>query len=125
MKRVYVAGCYNAGNIIAVLDNIRIGMRASLEVLLARFSPFVPWFDFHFQLMLRPGEALTIQDYYDYSIAWLDVSNYMLVLEGWENSKGALAEIKRAEELNIPIFYSLAELQEHDDLVERVKANAL
>jgi hypothetical protein len=113
MKRVYVAGAYSAGNVLAVLDNIRKGMRVGLEVLLTGYAPFVPWFDFHFNLMLRDGELLTVQDFYNYSMAWLEVSTAVLVVPGWENSKGTNAEIARAQELNIPIFYSLDELKRY------------
>ena len=112
MKRVYVAGSYSASNVTAVLDNMRIGMRASVEVLLAGYSPFCPWLDYHFQLMLRNGEQLTVEDYYNYSLAWLEVSDAILVLPNHHQSKGTLAEIARAKELKIPIYYSLEELKE-------------
>ena len=111
IKRVYVAGAYSASSVISVLDNMRRGMRAGLEVLLAGFAPFVPWFDFHFQLMLKDEETLSVQNYYDYSMAWLEASDAILVLPNSENSKGTQAEIQRAKELNIPIFYSLDELK--------------
>lgn len=110
MKRVYVAGMYSSDNVLQILDNIRIGMRKSLEVLLRGYAPFVPWFDFHFQLMLRDNEKLTVQDYYDYSIAWLKVSDAIMVLPYSENSVGTQAEIKTAREHNIPIVYSIDEL---------------
>jgi hypothetical protein len=34
----------------------------------------------------------------------------MILVPGWENSKGTLAEIARAEELDIPVYYSMEEL---------------
>jgi len=107
MKRVYVAGSFSADNVISVLDNMRIGMRASVEVLLAGFSPFCPWLDYHFNLMLREGEKLRVEDFYNYSLAWLDVSDAMFVIPNSESSKGTQAEIIRAKELNIPIFYTM------------------
>ena len=109
MKRIYVAGAYSADNVITVLNNIRNGMRAGTELFLKGYSPFAPWLDFHFQLMLREGEALSVEDYYRYSIDWLEVSDAMYVLPNSENSKGTQKEIERAIELNIPIFYSLDE----------------
>ena len=109
-KRVYVAGPYSSNNIIGCLDNIREGLRVSTEVLLNGLTPFCPWQDFHFQLMLRGDERLAVTDYYRYSMAWLDVSDAMLVLPGWETSKGTLTEIERAKELNIPMFFSLDDL---------------
>ncbi len=110
MKRVYVAGPYSADNVISVLDNIREGMRISTRVLLSGFAPFCPWMDFHFQLMLRSGEKLTVDDYYQYSMAWLDASDAVLVHALREDSKGTAAEIERAKELGIPVFYSFSDL---------------
>ena len=110
MQRVYVAGPYSANNIIDCLENMRKGMRAGVEVFLAGYSPWVPWHDFHHQLMFRDGESLSVDDYYEMSMAWLEVSDAMLVLPGWQKSKGTIAEITRAVELDIPIFYSLSDL---------------
>lgn len=107
IKRVYVAGSYSADNVMSVLDNIRNGMRAGTELFLKGYSPFVPWFDFHFQLMLRDNEKLSVENYYKYSVDWLEVSDAMYVLPNSENSFGAQEEIKIATKLNIPIFYSI------------------
>ena len=110
IKRVYVAGAYSADNVLQVLENMRVGMRAGTEVLLAGFCPFVPFFDYQFKLMSREGESITLEDYYRYSMAWLEVSDAVLVIPGYEKSKGTLAEIKRAVELGIPVFYDLDNL---------------
>lgn len=105
MKRVYVAGAYSADNVIGALNNMRRGMRKATEKFLEGWAPFCPWMDFHYQLMLRDGEELTVDDYYQYSLAWLDVSDLLYVINGWENSKGTIAEIRRAQKLNIPIEF--------------------
>lgn len=112
MKRVYIAGAYSADNILSALENMRKGMRAGLIVLKAGYAPFVPWFDYHFSLMLRDDETLTVQEYYDYSMAWLEGSNAILVLPDWENSKGTVNEIAKAKELEIPIFYNMEDLKD-------------
>lgn len=110
MKRVYVAGSYNGPNVIEVLNNMRIGIRASLNVLKAGFAPFTPWFDYQFQLVLYPGEHLEIEDYYNYSMAWLRASDAVYVCNLREGSKGTQAEIDEARRLNIPIYFSLQDL---------------
>lgn len=73
--RVYVAGPYSSGDIIQVLENIRKGQRASVEILLAGHAPFCPWLDYQFQFVLQDNEKLLVEDYYRYSIAWLEVSD--------------------------------------------------
>ncbi len=113
MKRVYVAGSYSSNNVIQILDNIREGVRLSTEVLLAGYAPFSPWLDYHFQLMLRPGEKLTIDDYYKYSLAWLIKADAILIVPNSDNSVGTQNEIEIAHEYNIPVFHSLEKLNEY------------
>lgn len=107
MKRIYVAGKYNDTDVIRVLANMRLGIRTCIEVFKRGFAPFCPWLDYLFSLMLYPGEALTVEDYYEYSMAWLDASDAILMLPNWKDSKGAIAELRRAEQLCIPIFYDI------------------
>ena len=103
MKRVYVAGSYSGKNIIECLDNIRIGLERCSKILKnKKIVPFCPWNDFLFQFF---NKNLDIEDYYRYSMAWLEVSDELWVLPKYKNSKGTLAEIKRAKELNIPVIY--------------------
>jgi hypothetical protein len=108
--RVYVAGAYSADNVIKILDNMRVGLRASKDVMLAGFAPFSPWLDYLFSLMLEGDEALTIDDYYRYSIAWLEASDCMVIVSGRETSTGVAKERDRAKQLGIPIYNSLDEL---------------
>jgi hypothetical protein len=114
MKRVYVAGSYSADNMLGVFENMRKGMIEGKEVLLAGFAAFVPWFDHHFFFMLRDGETITIEQILAYSIAWLEVSDYMLVLPNSKGSKGTQKEIELAKERNIPIFCDLQDLIIYD-----------
>src|SRR5271157_4839342 len=108
MLRIYCAGPYNAENIIGSLDNMRRGMKVAYEVLKAGMAPFCPWMDFHYSL----NGPVTIDEYYEYSLAWLRVSDAVLLVEGWESSKGTLREIGEAERLGIPV------LKDFDALLE-------
>ena len=109
--RVYVAGAYGAPNPIQLWSNQRIGIRAAVEVLLEGFIPFCPFIDSSFFLMLREGEEITQDCIYEYSLSWLSVSDCVLVIPGWENSKGTIAEIAKAKEIGIPVFYSMDTLK--------------
>ena len=84
-------------------------MRVATELLLAGYSPFAPWFDYHFSLMLREGETLTVDDYYQYSMDWLEVAEAVVVVPNSENSKGTNKEIERAKELGIQVYYGVNE----------------
>ena len=106
MKRVYVAGPYNAGNVIDVLNNMRRGIRISVELLLHGFAPFCPWLDYNFQLQAE----LTIEQFKAFSMSWVQVSDAIFMITGWENSGGAIAEKEEAERLGIPVFYNLDSL---------------
>ena len=109
MKRVYVAGPYSADDVIGVFTNMRRGMRLAYLVLQAGFAPFVPWFDYQFSLM----GPVSLERYYQYSMPWLEASDAVIVQElGAAKSKGTQAEIARATELGIPVFYSLDELMQ-------------
>jgi len=107
MKRVYVAGAYSADNVLAVQANIRRGMQLAYEVLQAGLGPFAPWLDFTYGYF---GD-ISLDRYYAYSIAWLEVADALLVVpEGAEQSRGTQAEIEHAKQLGIPIFWSLDDL---------------
>jgi len=109
MKRIYIAGPYSANNVMDVLRNIRNGIDISRQVFTMGYAPFCPWLDYHFVLM-DLTDSLTLDDFYRYSMDWLEVSDALLVLPGYENSNGTLAEIKKAQELKIPIFYDIKDL---------------
>lgn len=100
MKRIYVAGAYSADNVIDVMNNVARGQKACADILAEGYAPFCPWLDYQFQFH---RQDLTLEHYYNYSMAWLEVANEVWVLEGWEHSKGTIAEIKRARELGIPV----------------------
>jgi len=101
MKRVYVAGAYSANDVMGVLENIRRGIEKCAELISEGIAPFCPWLDYQFSFFKK----LTKEDYYNYSLAWLEVSDEVFVLSGWEKSVGTIKEIKRAIELNIPVVY--------------------
>jgi hypothetical protein len=106
--RVYCAGAYSGPDVLSVLGNMRRGIRLATDVLQAGFAPFCPWYDYHYCL----ATELRIEDLYSYSMAWLEASQAVIVCPiGAATSRGTQAEITRANELGIPVFWSLADLQ--------------
>jgi hypothetical protein len=109
MLRVYVAGKYSADNVLDVLRNIGHGRKVCAELFALGFAPFCPWYDADF-IIQNPDGQFTVKQFYDYSIAWLAVSNVMLVISGVEDSTGVHGEIEFCKKNNIPIVYSIQEL---------------
>lgn len=112
--RVYVAGAYSADNVLDVLGNMGRGNYLAYRVFRAGFAPFVPWHDADFAMMAgMQGAKVTVQDFYEYSLEWLRVSEAVIVEPvNAEQSKGTQAEIAEAKRLGIPVFWSVADLIE-------------
>lgn len=101
-KRIYLAGAYSADNVMDVLKNISIGISTASQILKNGDFPFCPWLDYHFALA---DPTIPKQAFYDYSMAWLEVSDEVWVLPNWEHSVGTEKELDRARELKIKIKY--------------------
>jgi nucleoside 2-deoxyribosyltransferase len=118
MIKVYIAGAYSDDNVIGVLKNIGRGEEIAAQVFKLGFAPFTPWHDKSF-VMLNWRDEFTVKQFYDYSIAWLKVSDAVLVVpniknvKNWEDSSGTRYELEQARELQIPIFYSIYALRKH------------
>ena len=111
MIRVYVAGAISSSNPIQFLDNIRKGARLSAQALLAGYAVFSPFIDFQLFLALNGEEKIDIETIQNQSLAWLKVSDAVLVVPGWENSKGTEKELAIARGLGIPIYFTLEGLK--------------
>jgi hypothetical protein len=115
MVRVYVAGAITpTGNDghpgFEFISNIRRGIRGTIDVLKCGYAVFCPFLDYQYLLVLGDGETLAPAQFYQSSMTYLEVSDAVLVLPGWENSKGTKAEIEHAELWGIPVFYTLEAL---------------
>lgn len=102
MKRIYIAGPLNAGA-VEYLRNVSRMIQVGISVRRVGYAVFVPALDL---LMGIVDGAFSYNDYAENNLAWLEVSDAVLVLPGYEESKGTLAEIKRASELGIPVIFS-------------------
>ena len=120
--RIYCAGAFSGPDIIAIRSNVRRGLTMAVRVLKAGFAPFAPWLD----EQLSNFAEISIDEYYAYSLAWLECADAVLVVPvGAETSKGTQAELKFAEERGIPIFWSLRELQTWAASLTDLRSSAL
>jgi len=96
--KVYIASPYTKGD-PAVNVKRQIDMADTL--MNYGYVPFVPLLS-HFQHLCKPR---VYQDWIDYDLEWVASCDCLLRLKG--ESSGADNEVKEAESLNIPVFYSL------------------
>ena len=123
MKRIYVAGAYSDDNVLGVLRNIGRGEWFASYLFEIGYAPFTPWHDKSF-VINNWHKEFTVSEFYEYGMKWLEVSDAICVipnvegLKDWQDSKGTLAEIKKAEELGIPVFYTVQTMNEHFGISE-------
>jgi len=93
------------------LDNVRQGITMATELIAHGFAPYCPFVDFMYWIA-RPSdtELPTGATMQTCDLSWLDVADALLLLPGWETSLGVKGELARANELGIPVYYSIAEL---------------
>lgn len=111
MKRIYVAGNYSrnakgeTANVIEVLENMHTGISICNRLLGIGFHVFCPWLDFQFGL--TGIYEITKEIYIANSMSWLEVSDAVLAISGVGLGSSVDNEINRADELEIPVFYSI------------------
>jgi hypothetical protein len=107
MKLVYIAGPYTNKNKFEITRNIARAneMAIQVELLGEDLFPVTP------HLMTAHHDDAREYEYFLAGTAEvLRRCDYMLVLEGWETSKGTKLEIDLANDLKIPVFYALDQL---------------
>ena len=105
MKVAYVAGPYRAENNWLLEQNVRAAEEMGLKLATRGLASIVP------HTMSRYFHGTLTETY------WLAATqelvkrcDIMLVLPGWENSSGTLAEIALAKTIQMPVFYDLEKL---------------
>jgi len=108
MKKVFISGAISGkGEGKGFLHNIYNMIQTAGKVRDMGFAVYCPCLDI--LLSLSCG-CLEHEQYYKIDLAWLEDCHAMLLVKGWENSKGVKGEIKKANALNIPIFDNLNDL---------------
>ena len=95
--------------------NIRDLGRVGIDLLMAGFAPFNPALDFLYFILLRDGERITEPMIKRFSKDWLRRCDAILMTAGWQKSPGSLAEKALAEELGLPVFYSIQEIEAYNE----------
>lgn len=119
--RVYIAGKLNAPAVMYI-KNVHNMIVVGNLVRKRGFSVFVPALDVLIGFL---DGQMHYEDYFENNVEWLKVSDYMLVLPGWEDSEGTQKEIEIAEEHSIPVFFDMFSLVVRKERDEKRNAELL
>lgn len=104
---VYIGGPFRAATAYKVFQNINKAEALAYEVWAAGMVAICP----HNNTRHFDGE-LTDSVWLDGDLELLKRSDAMILVEGWERSKGASAEVAFAQDQGIPVFTTIQNLLE-------------
>jgi len=92
---------------IEYLLNIRDMVQVAIGLIAKGYAPYCPALDYQYFLSLTYGETITEDAIKSISMAFLEVSDIIVLLPGWQASEGCQAEYSRAVEIGMPSFYGV------------------
>lgn len=109
MKIVYVAGRFNADTHWEVEQNVRRAEALAMEVARLGAMPLTP----HCNTRNFHGlSGVTHEFWYEGTLELLRRCDALILVPGWEGSKGTAAEREEAFRKHIPQFHDLRSLQD-------------
>jgi len=105
MRVIYVAGRYTGANAWEIAENVRAAERVAYEVALLGVMPLCP----HANTAHFYGTK-SAEFWYEGTLELLRRCDALVLVPGWETSKGVAAELAEAEARKIPVFKTLNEL---------------
>lgn len=110
MKRIYIAGKLSNDNVIGYIHNVHKMMEVAEKIRLEGYSVYVPAIDL---LMGIKFGYTKYEDYFNNCQPWLEASDAVFLVPGWETSPGTRREMETADVLDIPIFSEIEKMNEH------------
>jgi hypothetical protein len=92
---------------IEYLLNVRDMIQVAVALIRKGYAPYCPGLDAQYFLSLPSGETISEEAIKDISMAFLERSDIMVLLPGWEKSVGCRAEVMRAIVRGIPTYHGV------------------
>ena len=115
MKKVYLAGPLNAKDAVGYIKNVSIMAGWDEELRLNGYAVYNPSLDLI--TGIYSGE-MEYDDYLKSNMAWIEVADCVLLVPGWEDSKGANIEKEYANKLGKPVFETVDDLKIWDSMTD-------
>jgi len=104
MKVIYVAGKYSGKGYSEIEDNIKRAEKASIKLFRKGWAVITPHKNTaHYEIY--EDETLTYEMWLAADMEMLKRSDAIFLLNGWQNSHGAVKEQQYALGNNMPVFY--------------------
>jgi hypothetical protein len=115
-KLVYVAGALRS-NIPEYIKNMHRMIKEADKVRRSGFAVIIPCEDLLRGLVCGDYD---FEDYFENSYEMLTRCDAVYVIPGWEKSEGTKKEIKKAQSLNIPVYFELNNLITYEKAYETI-----
>ena len=110
---IYISGAITGSTELEWATNYQKGREVAIEMCkhkIPYFSPHLNAWRFDLESDL---DAVTWQDYMDMDYEILGRCSGILMMRGWERSRGAVLERQFAIDHGIPVFYSIQQVLDH------------
>jgi hypothetical protein len=101
IKKIFIAGPYSNGD---VAQNVKLAMDTANQLIDLGVAPYCP----HLTHFLHLAQYQPYEVWVNLHMAYLDVCDAILRLPG--ESRGADGEVRKAQKVGLPVFYSQSEL---------------
>jgi leucyl-tRNA synthetase len=100
--KIYVAGPYSAKDARCVQMNVNKAISIGCQLMRKGWTPFIPHLSHY--IWTHPGGDFEYKKWTEMDFEWLDVCDAFYLID---HSPGADAELERAKELKLKIYYNL------------------
>ena len=111
---IYISGAITAKTKKMEMANLKAGRKIAIELCklgIPHYSPHLSMWGFQHEPDLK---EITWQDYINMDYDIISRCSGMLMMDGWEGSKGAVAEHQYAVINCIPVFYAIKQILDYE-----------
>lgn len=125
MYRIFINGPITprgeGNHAIEFMTHLRRGIKAATELLNLGYAVYCPMLDFAYWLVDSEVEAVPAEKIYQSDMAMLEAMDGVLALHNATLSINVMKERVEADRLRIPVFFTIAALDQHFKAKKRKK----